>query len=774
MKRVISGLVCLILVLWGFLFQLHAAQDLSNEHRDFIIPFRNISATQIQSFLKIDGNIDEEEWKKIRFIGNFIQREPNVGDPATEDTKIALLYNQNKLYIAIQCFDKEPNKIIAREMRRDAHLDNDDNFRIVFDTFNDRRNGFYFNINPNGCRRDATFGDEGTSYNSEWNGIWECETQINDKGWFAEIAIPWKTLRFGKGDSLTWGINFSREIRRKNETDFWQLVPRDAGRMGFFRVSQAGTLTGLNGMQAGGNLEIEPYLLSSATKDDNTNFDLETKGNWGFESKFNITSNISMNFTWNTDFAQVEADQERVNLTRFSLYFPEKRDFFLDGAEIFNFGGQSISGRGPSNGIRLFYSRTIGIEDGFQQPINNGVKLFGKSGKYQMGLINVLTDEINIYDDDPDDDDEDENDSESVGEWKNFKSSNFTVFRLRRDILKRSSIGMMFLNKEQIDSTFYNRSVGFDGNFPITDRFKINGSIAQTLGPDYTEDDEFYKMDEDNLAGNIGAAFDSDLLDVEFSHLNIQENFNAEMGYIRRTGIKNTASEIDFSPRSHKFKSIRQYRWQTELSYLTDQKDKMLEAEISSMFGVRFQNGGFIYAGLAHKKEFIDEDWEVRPGFIIPMETYDDLNSFLFMQTDESKNLFGRLRITYGDYFTGTRFSMAPEIVSTSINRMNAEFNFDINYVSLPEGDFQAQTFSCRLYYYFSTKMYLKAYIQFNDDKLNNDGDRISLANLLFRWTYRPGSDFYIVYNDTRLFGASDGLVSNRALMLKLTYFWRK
>ena len=234
--------------------------------------YRFIPSMIARNRLKIDGCLDEKEWKHAQFQGHFLQREPELGQQASEKTKVAVLRDDRFLYVGVKCYDSEPDQILAREMRLDARMENDDLFRIVIDTYRDKRNGFYFEINPNGCRRDASFGDEGISYNSDWDGIWECGTRVNEKGWFAEVAIPWKTLRFAELDSATWGINFSRTIRRKNEEVYWQLIPRDSGRRGIFRLSQAGTLVGLSGMKAGGNLEFEPYLLGGVARDSDTGF----------------------------------------------------------------------------------------------------------------------------------------------------------------------------------------------------------------------------------------------------------------------------------------------------------------------------------------------------------------------------------------------------------------------------------------------------------------------------------------------------------------------
>jgi hypothetical protein len=276
-------------------------------------------------------------------------------------------------------------------MRRDGRIDNDDFFEIIFDTFHDQRNAYYFIINPNGVKRDATLGDEGKSYNPNWDGIWDCETQISDEGWFAEIAIPWKTLRFDSGRDSLWGVNFARMIRRKNEHVFWKLISRDAGRGGLFRVSQAGVLRGLSNLQSGRTIDFLPYLMGGLSKNIEIDSTYSQVKEIGLDATIAITSNINLKLSWNTDFAQVESDQERVNLTRFSLYFPEKREFFLDGAEIFNFAGAGMGGRrqggGGSTTLNLFYSRRIGILEGHQQPIMGGMKLLGKVGSFDIRTL---------------------------------------------------------------------------------------------------------------------------------------------------------------------------------------------------------------------------------------------------------------------------------------------------------------------------------------------------------------------------------------------------
>jgi len=705
--------------------------------------------------ISIDGILDEAAWQNAKFQDQFLQREPKYGEKISEETLVAVLKDKDYLYIGIKCYDNPASKIIANEMRRDARVDDDDFFELILDTFHDHRNGYYFIINPNGVKRDATVGDEGKSYNPDWDGIWDCATEITEEGWFAEIAIPWKTLRFDPARDSLWGINFARMIRRKNEHAFWQLVPLDAGRGGLFRISQAGELRGLTNIQSGGNIDIEPYLMGGISRDPELLQTQKKVTEVGIDATLALTSNVNLKLSWNTDFAQVESDQAMVNLTRFSLYFPEKREFFLDGAEIFNFGsaqGRRRSGMSESN-VNLFYSRRIGIVEGYQQPIIGGAKLLGKLGSYQFGFLSMQTEEITAIEDDVP---------------VKYEGANYSVFRLRKDLFKRSSIGVMMLNKQSSQSPLYNRSAGIDAIFPLTETFTLSGNLAASVDPAYT----MVGLNDKNLAGSFSAAYDSDLWELSLSHLSIQENFNAEMGFIRRTDIRHTASHIEYSPRPSSMKSIRQFRYQLRYTYVADQQNHMLENELGARFSINFQNSSIIYLGMDREMEYIDEDWEVREDIIIPRKMYESWESFAWLIMDESKDLSASLFLRYGDYFGGKRFYTSPEFVFKS-KRVRADLDFTYINVALPAGNFDIRTIGTRFYYFFSTKLFLKAYIQWNDDQKANEGDRIALSNVLLRWIYRPGSDIYLVYNEGWNLGPLGNRNLNRTLLLKFTYFWR-
>jgi len=708
-----------------------------------------------QGGMIIDGHLTESSWQGARFHGGFVQQDPDEGAPASEKTEVALLGDKDYLYIGVKCFDSQPQHIIAKEMRRDQPLFEDDCFMILLDTYRDRRNGYFFVTNPHGAKQDASIGDEGLSYNGEWDGIWRCAARIGDRGWFAEIAIPWKTLRFTQADSQIWGVNFARYIRRKNEHAAWQFIPRDAGRFGFLRSSLAGALRDLAPGRSGGTWELEPYLLGGRSRD-NTELPAgwEDVGEIGLDAKFSLTSTLAAKLTLNTDFAQVESDQERVNLTRFSLFFPEKRDFFLEGAELFNFGSERMGGQyfRDDELFYLFYSRRIGIVEGHQQPILGGAKMLGRLGPFQIGALNITANELDAVEDDS---------------LVHYPSVNYTALRLRRDLFKRSSIGVMLLNREEIDSDHFNRSGGFDLHMPLSDRIILSAALAATTGPDPAEQRR-------NRAAKLSFEYESDLWEFNFAHFDIQDQFNAEMGFIPRTGIRRTQASAAYSPRPANSNFVRQYSYRMRANYLTDQDNQLLDRELTAYYILRFQNSAYIFSGLRHFSERLEEEWEVRPGYLVPVSRYRGNSFFIWARSDESDDIAYGLYTNYGDYYTGTRLQIRPSLVMKSIPRFRADLDLSLNHVRLPQGQFDARTLGLRLSYFFSTRLYLKAYLQWKDDRKANEGDQIALANLLLRWIYRPGSELYLVYNDGRRFNSRGMVTEGQSLMLKATIFLRK
>jgi hypothetical protein len=722
---------------------------------------RYIEAVRAESPLKIDGLLDDLAWRNARFQGQFIQREPQEGMAASERTEIGFLYDKKNLYIGIRCFDSEPEKIIAREMRRDAIVDDDDYFEIVLDTYHDHRSGYYFITNPHGVKREAILANEGREYNPAWDGVWLCKAKVTREGWLIEMSIPWKTLRFAEEDTSEWGFNCARMIRRKNEHVYWQLIPRDFGRgAGIFRLSEAGSIHGITGAKMGGNLELMPYFLGGMENDSSTAFGTDRLSDIGMDAEVALTANLALDLTVNTDFAQVEADQEQVNLTRFSLYYPEKRDFFLEGAEIFSFGGSQGNPwhRGDTD-MSLFYSRQLGLVNGHEARILGGAKMVGKIGTYQVGMMNILTDGVTYREGD-----------------LTFKvnPANFTVVRFRRDIFQRATVGMMFLNKEDLHSPDFNRSLGFDGHIPLSRYFILSGYLAATFGPEETERGKTVDMNRKNIAGRLSLDYNSDLWRASASYLDIGARFNPEVGFIRRTDFRLTNASIEYAPRPKASSVIRQFGYQLEGSYRSDHDNRLLDNGLEASFSIEFQNSARFNLSVRRESEFIDYDWEVREGFLIPEGIYTGFMYSIGAQTDKSRPLAGGVDIDYGDYYSGNQMSFGLDGTITSLRRLRMEIDYRYNHIRLPQGSFRTNTLGLRMFYFFSTDLYVKAYVQWNDDKYYNAGRERIVSDVLLRWIYSPACNLYVVYNDARLIGPGNNEIVNRTLMLKFTYFWRK
>ena len=711
-----------------------------------------LQAEKISGKIRIDGILNENFWKQAKFSSEFQQQEPGDGDPPSEKTEIAALYNDDYLYFAVKCFDSEPEKIIRTELRRDVFMDKDDYFEILLDTYHDKRSGFYFLFNPYGNKRDAKLDDEGRNYNPEWDGIWECKAKIIDQGWFAEIAIPWKTLRFVEGEEIYFGANFGRMIRRKNEKLDWNHIPRNVGTWSIFKLTYAGHLGPFHNLKQGGNLEFQPFVVGGLQNDLQTDFDFLRNLDMGLDAKMNITSNLVADLTFNTDFAQVEADQERVNLTRFSLYFPEKRDFFLEGAEIFNTSGGSFRGhRGMGGTPQIFYSRRIGISNGQQIPLWGGAKVTGKIGKYTIGVLDMQTREkkYTFYD-----------------EQTTVPSTNFGVFRLKRDLFTRSSVGILFTSKIEENNSRSNQAFAIDSRMGFSPTMSLTTLVASSNTSD--------ESDKKNKMANASFNWRTDIYGAGLSFLDIQENFNPEMGFVRRKDVRKTSANIFYSPRSERFKAVRKFSYSISGSYLTDQQNYLLERSVSASYRIFFENSARLMMRLAREYEYLPYDWEVRENIEVKEGIYQGYSFWAAFRSNEARPLNLALTSAVSHYYGGTRYSMSSGINWTGFSRFTLNSDLNFNQVELPDASFHTFTVSNRLIYAFSTEAYIKAYIQYNSDRLRFD-DRVKWnVNILFRYIFRPGSDFYIVYNQEQLVGNNNDELTNRTLMAKVVYFWRK
>lgn len=713
-----------------------------------------LPAHRITEIIVIDSKLDEPAWKKVTFSEQFQQFEPGNGSSPTESTKIACLYDAQNLYFGICCFDSEPEKIVRSELRRDANMDNEDFFEIVLDTYSDKRSAFYFIFNSYGNKRDARLSEEGRNFNPNWDGIWSCSASVTENGWTAELAIPWKTLRFNPADSIFFGVNFGRMIRRKNEHLNWKHVPRELGGFGLFRLSMAGRVGPFVGIKTGGNIEFQPYLLSGLQKDVQTGFSFRKENDFGLDLKWNLASNFVSDFTYNTDFAQVEADQEQVNLTRYSLYYPEKREFFLEGAELFTVSSDGTYSNGAvasSEPLMLFYSRRIGIYESYQVPLWGGVKMTGRLGPTTLGFMNMQTRAATRT---------------SEGIKTQIDGANFSIFRFRHDVGERSSLGLIFTNKYISETGYDNFLLALDHHFAVTQNFTVSSILSRTYNAD--------SLNTDNDALYLKLQFVSDRFQSSIDYKGIESNFNPEMGFIRRSGVQRTTGSFYFTPRPSKKSSIRKYELGVNSVYVTNQEGVLYDRQNTLKIGETLQSSERIWFTFSHDYELLPYNWEIRPGYTIQQGVYEGKSVSAWFYSNVSKPFYATLYLNYSDYWGGSISTFNTTLQYNQISHLRLHSSAAFNRISLPEVDFNTFTISNRIIYAFSTRLFVKAYIQYNSDRLQFDDREKWNVNLLLRYTYRAGSDFYLVYNQEQLLGNSMNEIMNRTFLAKFTYFWRK
>jgi len=703
----------------------------------------SVQVVSIEGGIRIDGQLNEEAWAKAVVVDRFIQREPHEGRRCSEQTEVRILVNERNLYIGYRCWDSDIRNVVANEMRRDINLLNNDCVEIYLDTYHDHRTAFYFATNPLGAQRDgiitANLSDE--EQNWDWNGVWDNASSIDSAGWTAEIAIPFQTLRFQSGEERIWGINLSRVIPRKREEAYWSPISRDYGWTGKYRVEVYGHLMGLGKLKQPGDFEVKPFALAGMQRDFEAGGPEERKLSGGIDAKYHLTPNLTADLSWNTDFAQVEADQEQTNLTRFELFYPEKRDFFLEGAAIFRFGERFYFPFLPAS--VLFFSRRIGLsEDNTMIPLLGGVKMTGKAGNLNVGLLN-MTAERSSYTNEDD-------------EQKIVPRTNFSVLRLRQDILANSSIGLIALNKQSLDDASFNRNVGLDATIYLTPNTQVSGFLAKTSTP---------SMRGRDLAAYGDFYYNDDFWTLLVTQNTVQDNFNPEMGFFPRTGIRKSEVSFGISPRPKIF-NIRQLALFDDFYYITDQRGELESRWNYTGFYSQFQDGSWWFAILSTNYEWLTEDFEIHDGVNIDPGVYRFTNIMSQFQSDMSKSLSGLLSVNAGDFYDGTIYGYGLGANIKLAPRLTLNLQYNHNDVKLSAGQFTTTIVGARVLYTFSPKLFAKAFIQWNSD------DAAVSGNFLVSFIHTPGSDLFLVYNEELSIGGSRLRTNNRTVMLKFTYLF--
>jgi hypothetical protein len=710
-----------------------------------------VRATRIETPPRIDGALDDALYRTIQPITDFIQQDPDEGQIATEPTLVWILFDADTLYIAARCRDSQPSRIVANDMRRDGrNVSQNDNLSVVLDTFHDRRNGFEFLVNAIGGMWDTQITDE-SGTNRDWNTIWISRSTRDAEGWTVEMAIPFRSLRYRGSGPQVWGLNIRRNVRWKNELSYLSPVPRQYGARGILRLSMAATLVGLDAPPGGLNLEIKPYAVGSVTADRAVDpaFANDPDGDAGVDLKYVMTQSLTADLTYRTDFAQVEDDDLQVNLTRFNLFFPEKRDFFLEGQGIFAFGGaQTTSTTGSeiaSNTPVLFFSRRIGLSGARVVPIDAGGRLTGRVGAYTLGVLDVQTD-----------------DSPSA----QAAATNFAVVRVKRDLFRRSYVGVIATHRSpRVTSASENAAFGVDTSLWFSQALNVVGYYAETR----------------NGGGDRGRSYrarldyDADLLGVQAERLSAGAGFNPEVGFMRRTDFIQNFAQVRWSRRPKARSAIRKISLESALDYITDTDERLENRQ--GRLGVRteMQSGDSWTVQYARDFEWVETPFPI-VGRTIPAGAYHFSAVRGAYTLGTQRKISGDLGAAHGGFYDGHRTDVSYRGRAEISSRLSVEPTISLNRISLPGDSFTATLVSGRGTFSFTPRMLVAALVQYNSS------NRLVTTNVRYRWEYRPGSELFLVYSDGRdtrdmaIPGARAGAwgtLLNRGFTVKLTRLFR-
>jgi hypothetical protein len=690
-----------------------AAQD--NGGRRTITAVRLLDGESIS----LDGRIDEPFWSRAVPAADFIQIDPANGTPATEQTEVRIAFNRGALYLGVTCLDSEPDRWIGWQLARDGPLSSDDGFMWTIDTFLDGRTGYFFEMNPSGLMADALMGLNGD--NREWDGIWNARVQRSDVGWTLEIEIPFRTLNFNP-DNDAWGINFQRVVRRKNEQSIWTGWARNQG---LRRMNNAGLLTGIRDVTQGRGLDIKPYgLVSSLAAPGRGAPKATTEASAGLDLFYNPTPLLRANLTINTDFAQTEVDQRQVNLTRYSLFFPEQRDFFLDGATFFDFassngGDQNRFGPVGQTEERIipFFSRRIGLSaDATPQKIDIGTKVTGQAGAQDLGLLHVRT-----------------------GEDDGFSSEDFMVARVKRRVLRQSYVGGLYTRRDpRLTNVGAAHTAGLDARIATStflgqQNLEGNGWFLHSSGPGPSNR---------NSAFGASLLYPNDLWNAQVDATEVQENFDSAIGFVSRRAYRQFNQAVEFGPRPANHRYIRQVTSGASLDTLTDLNNDLLKRNlVLQPAQVQFHSQDNFRFTVARRYERLDTPFAITQTITLPLGAAYTFHRYrLFVSTANKRMLAVNGSIELGQFYSGTR---AEQQLGVAVRARPGLFLFltgQWNDVKLPEGHFTTSL------YRVSGEMHLSPFVA-----LTNNIQYDSQSSLLgwqsrFRWIITPGNDLYVVY----------------------------
>ncbi len=666
--------------------------------------------------IKIDGILNETLWQLGDAADHFVQQEPHVGARALAHSFVRMAYDERYLYIAAILNDPKPEKIHADERQEDGRFDRSDAFAVLIDTYHDHQNGFFFESNPLSAMADALVSQEGSAINRDWDGSWQVAAQRTARGWSVEFKIPFETLRFRPGDGQTWGIQFRRRVPHLKEVSFWSPLSIEQN---FFEISRSGHLEGIKVPNKKKLLSLKPYVRGAYQKDKTgANGSSDTDFDGGLDLRYQLRSNLSLDLTWNTDFAETEVDRFRTNLTRFPLFFPEKREFFLEGKGLYDFG--------LSRRVQPFFSRRIGLVSGQAIPILGGGKLSGKIGPYGIGALLMQT--------------------EKKG---GAPAEQFGVLRLSRDFGLRSNLGLI-----------------------VTERAERGGANNETLGVDATFAPQTHlttnafwlRSNDQEGASGIAQFAEMDWRDpfwrIRLNHLRVGENFDPALGFVQQTDLDESVGFIDIRPQP-KSGPIRELGFKAETTYQRDTQNNFLYQSNYNRVQADFRSGDFILISVDPQRERLPNDFEIRKGIVIPAGTYKYTHSNIIFTSDERRPLAGELDVLWGGFYGGRKTSLSFTLTGAPQEGVKIGGGWNVDWVRLPQGDFSSQVLSGDITWSLSNALLLQSLFQWDKE------DKSLAANLRLSWEYKDQSWFYFIVNPSRQSGKDRLLV-----LTKLTFRW--
>ncbi len=738
---VTTFLGCLVITLPALSQGLPAVEAGPSDGAPVVVDYETARFSKIVEAVRInngevalDGLLSEPVWGLASPATDFVQQRPNTGQPSQEHTEVRFIYDDDNLCVGVNLFYADATNIIANGLGLDFPPGETDSVNVVVSSLNDGRSAFSFTTNPLGGKRDQQVSNDGQG-DLDWEGVWDVVTSINDEGWIAEFTIPFKTLRFSNTPAQEWGLNVGRRTLHLNENSQWSPVPI---RYSQFRISLAGTLTGLENIRQGRNLQIKPFATGGIAQSRNAEGQFETQQSLtrpndydgGVDLKYGLTQSLTLDATYRTDFAQVEVDEQQVNLSRFSLFFPERRDFFLENSSNFTFG--------PGGNLVPFFSRRIGLSgDGKPIPIVGGTRVSGRVNQYDIGLLAMQTERLNTT-----------------------PANTFLVGRVKRNLLTNSWVGALVTNRDSSVDGDYNRVYGGDAYFQFYNRLQFDGYFLRSDTPD---------KDGEDHARRFAAAWRDDELVLGGEYNLVQGNFNPEVGFVRRGDMVQYAGEFEWSPLIRSSPIFRNLLFGTDVEYYAQSRTGKVETRIQEVnVGVAFENGASITVGSENAFDRLSTTLNIpsrNPRVGIPAGDYGFRGYSANFRSGSRYRIGGNGSFTWGEFYNGNQRSMTGNVTWRANNHLNLNLRYDRNHVTLPDGEFTTNIVATRVLYAFNPRVFINAFVQYNADT-----HRVS-TNIRFDWRHHPLSDLYIVYNDSR--DTISGQLRERAFIIKLTNLYR-